>query len=329
MLAAVQAVGSGEHALAAATTLDRMLPGSMWPPVSPAHNTPHVLTAQCLPLFLTDAGVHIFLKSEPLLICYGAYFTPTTAVLPVGQSLNVTIAVESCAKRGVPDNSIVFVEVVPGTGNGIITQTSPYNAERHVAETLARQQRNGASTAYTLNGQAWFVVQSTVAGSFSVVTTDINKVPSNPPGRITITTSSASVSKLVVEPHKAYRRCGDHITFAATALDSNHVPVGGANVFFSAYGDCTPEYAQYESSATTDAFGIAHVTLKSNTPCAVAVCAAVHIGNGSVVTTEPAHIIFFDEHSYAERREQEYFGGDDRRRYSSGYEEEEAEDHSR
>lgn len=289
-----------------------------------------MLTAQCLPLYLTDAGVHIFLKSEPLDLCYDVFFTPTTAVLPVGQSLNVTVDVSSCNKRGILDTTVV-VEVVPGTGDGSITQTSPpfSTPSSVVAETFASQKRDFRGVVYTINGQGWFVVESTVAGSFSVVTTTVNKVGPNTPARINITTSGGSVSKLVVEPHKAYRRCGDHITFAATALDSNHVPVGGANVFFSAYGDCTPEYAQYESSATTDAFGIAHVTLKSNTPCAVAVCAAVHIGNGSVVTTEPAHIIFFDEHSYAERREQEYFGGDDRRRYSSGYEEEEAEDHSR
>lgn len=264
--------------------------------------------AACCP----SAGVHVFLKSEPLAACLSGSTTPSTATLTVGESLNVTVnVVKTCKRAGTPapDGTLVSLIVVPGTGNGEITETSPPPNTvfpKHARAPARRQ----VYDAYTLNGQAWFVVRATVAGMFSVEAASVDKGENlDDFSGITITAVPAPprVAKLLLQPHKSYRRCGHPVTVTAFALDKNNAPVAGAAVSFAVYGDCDPEYAP---SKHTDGFGKAQVKVSSHKSGVVAVVAAVNsAATGSVITTEPVHIVFYDEHSHADRREQEYFGG--------------------
>jgi hypothetical protein len=81
--------------------------------------------------------------------------------------------------------------------------------------------------------------------------------------------------------------------------------VAGVNVTLAVYGDCAPDYVPFK---LTDSNSRVQVDLLSHKPGAVAVVAAVNSINGIIIISEPAHVIFFEEHGYADRREREYFG---------------------
>lgn len=204
------------------------------------------------------AGVHVFLKSEPLRsgACYSATVTPTNATLDIGKSLNVTVDLAFIGNKrwsgDIPDGTEVYLDLVPGTGNGTITQLSPNPVEIVTKRGSTPGGRLSNEIAYTLNARAWFVITPNAPGPFSVqvssslekgllTTMDITGVPAVP-----IVPTVPAVAKLLLHPHKAYRRCGDPIALYATALYANHTPVAGVNVTLAVYGDCAPDYVPFK-----------------------------------------------------------------------------------
>lgn len=143
------------------------------------------------------------------------------------------------------------------------------------------------------------MVQATGAGTINVAAADIEKNEEvNPLGSITITATQPAVTKLVLFPHKAYRRCGDPLVLTAVALNSAGVPVPDVTISFAVHGDCTPEYT---SSAVTDAKGEVNVRMASRLPGTVVVVAATQGANG-IVISQPVYVDFFEQRHDDERR---------------------------
>lgn len=163
--------------------------------------------------------------------------------------------------------------------------------------------RETTGTAYTNNGEAYFDLLATAPGKIIIdVSGDIKSGISG--ATVTATSISTAVTKLVLLPKKAYRRCGDPITLTATALNSLGGPVAGANVTLALAGDCKPEVST--TIAVTNAAGAAFFTLNGPEHGAIAAVAAVQTDTG-VVLSGSSHVIFFDSHEYLDRRERDYF----------------------
>jgi hypothetical protein len=114
------------------------------------------------------------------------------------------------------------------------------------------------------------------------------------------------VSKLKLIANKAYRHVHDPATVTVLATDANNNPVSGAKLVFSVFGDCKPTSDM--AAKTTNANGVASVTLSSDEPGAVSVVAAGVGATGAPVLSSAAHIIYFEHRGYADEREREYFG---------------------
>jgi len=175
----------------------------------------------------------------------------------------------------------------------------------------------------TVNGAGWFVAQvaddaqDIIISNRGLYDLDLGlRYLTLEPNTITITgqalpppgPSLPPVAKLLLHPTKAYRLCDDPITLTAQALDAASLPVANATVTFAIFGDCKPTADTDDS--TTNAAGMVSVTLRSDTPGAVAVVAAAANAQGVAVLSDPSNVIFFDEHRYVEDRESDYYGGD-------------------
>lgn len=113
------------------------------------------------------------------------------------------------------------------------------------------------------------------------------------------------IAKLKLVPTKAYRHCGDPITLTALAVDANNAPVPNAKVAFSTFGDCDP--TTDKPIQTTNANGIATVTLMSHEPGAASVVAAGVDANGGPVLSDASHIFYYVERHHADERERDYY----------------------
>jgi len=127
----------------------------------------------------------------------------------------------------------------------------------------------------------------------------------------------SNVSKLLVLPAKAYRHVHDPITVTAIALNANHTPIANASVVLAVYGDCDPLVSR--SNYTTNAAGQATFTIISTKPGALSAVAALVDSKGLPVVSYPAHIIYFDEHSYIDEREEQYYGPNHHKHNDDGY----------
>lgn len=172
-------------------------------------------------------------------------------------------------------------------------------------------------------GYAWFVVQAIGIGEITVEAIADGKkrlLQQDAFASINITVVSnvvpvPPVAKLVLEPAKVYRRCNDPLELTVTALNSTGGPVPGVNVSFALFGDCSPDYT---STALTDSTGKARVSVDSKTPGALVVLAAAN-GPAGIVTSNAAHVFFFEDHGYLDKREREFYGHDHDDRPHGGF----------
>lgn len=290
-------------------------------PTDGAWSITHVLLHAAAALLLCPV-VHVFLKSEPLAFvgCVDGQMSPSNGQLAVGGTLDVSIALKEviCEKR----TSALDIADLDGyrvkfslEGPGQVVDTSDTTKQP------GRQDPQTQFDATISNGAASFSVKATGPGSI-VVTALTWRPPPDMKGfesqfsnagsgdlvtTITATNVQPTVVKVLLAPAKAYRRCGDPITFTATAYNTQGAAVPSVNVGFAVFGDCSPEYDT--KSALTNAAGSVSVKVSSHKPCAVAVVAAVSTSSG-VVFSAPSHVIYFEEHEDLDRRERDYYGPD-------------------
>jgi len=273
--------------------------------------------------------MHVFLKGNPAPECVVVTMNPSgcaAGTVANGTEFNVTVTVDPRACTNKSFGAAPYVGAFAGGDVALITNARVGSARGAVKPPRTNNgERALASANAILNvqggiGTATFRVQTGTSGGPFVVGLVIIWSPDRqmdfegrlknlavfncaqpPPPAI-----GSLVSKLLLLPGKAYRHIHDPITVTALALDANKAPIANASVVLAVYGDCDPWVSQ--TNYTTDAAGQATFTIKSMKPGALSVVAAMVDSNGLPVVSYPAHIIYFDEHSYIDEREEQYYG---------------------
>jgi hypothetical protein len=286
----------------------------------------------CVPCHVMLIGMHVFAKGFSEFCWTVTIGVSPAANVSVGSKVNVTVTdiTYDCVACGAPFcsggvSSYTLTEDNVRVGMGL--QGPAWDVE--VSAPPGQRQASFVKQSFearTVSGQAWALIE--VGSDEAPVIVSVDAVFEGfqttvfEPNTVTITGVAAPqpssldfppVSQLLLLPSKAYRKTHDSITLTAKALDSAGTPVVNASVSFATFGDCKPVLDTVVRN--TNAAGTAGVTLKSHQPGAVAVVAAAANEQGVAVLSQPAHVIFYEEHHYVEEREPKYYGS---HRHSGG-----------
>jgi hypothetical protein len=180
-------------------------------------------------------------------------------------------------------------------------------------QAAVQQGGNGGfvQVAATTDGEAWITFEMTADGQVTLLATvgsifglDIKPLILNGEGQPPVVIST--VSKLLLLPSKAYRRCGDPVTVVALALNATGGAVAGAKVAFSVQG-VGKHSASDQVIRTTDTTGRASFVIYGDKPEALSIVAAATGVDGAPVLSHPSHIFFFEERHHMDHREREYY----------------------
>lgn len=219
--------------------------------------------------------------SDPRLDCQIVLFTLVGPAQFVSSSAGI---LESCRRSANPGASTKQVEGDVSTRTGLTT-------DRQAWATFIKDAGAAADAPVT--------ILASIDGS-SKSLTFLGKPPVAPPS------VASTVSKLLLLPSKAYRRCHDPLTVVALALNATAGAVAGATKAFSVEGDGKHSGSD-QIIKTTDATGRASFVIYSDMPEAVSVVAAATGVDGAPVLSHPSHVFFFEERHHVDRREREYY----------------------